>query len=277
MLRNFIIAMDLDGTLLNNNKKISVEDFNSIKNISKDNKILIASGRNHNDVFYLIYDNKIENYIFPFCICSNGQEIYDLKNKKVIYDYFIHYDIVKKIIYELNLNNIYWYCICNKKVYCQSIKYNCEKYFINKKYELINVSDIGMLQDVQIQKFIISVNDEDILKKIIINLKNKYYVDFMKFNRKKNYEGNKYFENIVMAKGINKYQSIKKLLEKLGLTNSIIAIGDGLNDYELLLNATYSICMENSDNRIKEICDFVTKNNCTSGISYAFNFLENLL
>ena len=40
-----IIAVDLDGTLLNDKKKISSEDRETMKKICKNNNIIITSGR----------------------------------------------------------------------------------------------------------------------------------------------------------------------------------------------------------------------------------------
>lgn len=55
------------------------------------------------------------------------------------------------------------------------------------------------------------------------------------------------------------------------MNENIIAFGDGVNDYELLLNSDISICMEHSCQELKNISNFVTKSN--NGFSFAIEKL----
>ena len=77
-----------------------------------------------------------------------------------------------------------------------------------------------------------------------------------------------------MNKGVNKYTAVIKLKELLDLSNSIISFGDGFNDYELIKQATFGICMENGNEKIKNIAKFITKSNNDSGFSFAMNYLQ---
>lgn len=55
------------------------------------------------------------------------------------------------------------------------------------------------------------------------------------------------------------------------MNENIIAFGDGVNDYELLLNSDIGICMEHSCQELKNISNFVTKSN--NGFSFAIEKL----
>lgn len=101
-----------------------------------------------------------------------------------------------------------------------------------------------------------------------------YEVDFFKENRLKKYKEEKYFQNNILPKGINKYTALKVIIEELNLSKYIIAFGNGINDYENMSSSTFSVCMENSNETIKSISNCITLSNNESGVSYA---IKNLI
>ena len=81
-----LIAIDLDGTLLNSYGLISEKNRETIKKAQENGiKIVLASGRTTNSVKSLAEELGGNEYI----ICGNGSLIYDLKKDEIIYDKFI--------------------------------------------------------------------------------------------------------------------------------------------------------------------------------------------
>ena len=78
MLKNKTIVIDLDGTLLNDEKKISNIDFKSLIDLSINNSIILASGRNYIETMKIVETYSLQNYIEGLIICSNGQQIYSI-------------------------------------------------------------------------------------------------------------------------------------------------------------------------------------------------------
>lgn len=74
----------------------------------------------------------------------------------------------------------------------------------------------------------------------------------------------------ISMKGINKATGIDKVItyEKASLSDTI-AIGDSLNDIEMLEHAKIGICMGNGVDQLKEKADFVTKDIGDDGLAYA--------
>lgn len=63
----------------------------------------------------------------------------------------------------------------------------------------------------------------------------------------------------LIPKGFSKAEGIKKLIEILGIPHeNTYAIGDSMNDYEMIEYVNYGIAMGNSDERIIKIADYVT-------------------
>jgi hydroxymethylpyrimidine pyrophosphatase-like HAD family hydrolase len=72
----------------------------------------------------------------------------------------------------------------------------------------------------------------------------------------------------------NKGRALKVLCEHLSIDiRDVMAFGDGLNDRTMLLEAGYSVAMENGIGDIKSIADFVTDNNDEEGVARAIEKL----
>ncbi len=269
-----IIAVDLDGTLLNDKKKISNEDKETMKKIYKNNNIIIASGRSHSDINKILVENGIEKFVLPLVICRNGQEIYNINSGSVLSEEYMQFETIKKIIKVLEKKQIYWYCLSDGIAYCKKLKLNCLNYKINGKFTVNLIKDINELEEINIEKFVINEISNIKMRNIKKIIEKEYDVKFMKYDLNKKYKEMQFIQNIIMNKGVNKYTAVIKLKELLDLSNSIISFGDGFNDYELIKQATFGICMENGNEKIKNIAKFITKSNNDSGFSFAMNYLQ---
>ena len=69
----------------------------------------------------------------------------------------------------------------------------------------------------------------------------------------------------ITIKGISKATGIEKLLKLLG-KNKYVAFGDSLNDVEMFKHASYSICMGQGNDYLKEIASYVTDDIYHDGI-----------
>ena len=80
-MSNYLIFIDLDGTLRNSSRQISTQTKEILKKtIDKNNRIIITSGR---DLMYLkpiIKSLNIKDYL----IASDGAVIYNLKDENII-------------------------------------------------------------------------------------------------------------------------------------------------------------------------------------------------
>lgn len=105
----------------------------------------------------------------------------------------------------------------------------------------------------------------------------KYNIELFKFDRKKEYNSQVYWQNSLLPHNTNKYMATQEVIKLLNLSEKIIAFGDGVNDYELLANANYGVCMANANLNIKKISKFITKTCNDNGFSYSIEILNNLL
>lgn len=79
-------------------------------------------------------------------------------------------------------------------------------------------------------------------------------------------------------KGMSKFAAIEKLRVQLKLEkDEVAAFGDDVNDIEMLTNYPNSVAMGNAVPQVKEIAAFITKTNDEDGIAYAVEELLGLI
>lgn len=74
----------------------------------------------------------------------------------------------------------------------------------------------------------------------------------------------------ILPQGVNKASALKALTEKLGFTaEEVMAVGDANNDIEMLEFAGLSIAMGNANDTVKALADDVTDSNNHDGVAKA--------
>ena len=116
-----LIAIDLDGTLLNSYGVISEVDKNALKEaIKKGVKVIFTSGRGTMSVKNFANDIGIEGDI----ICGNGAIVYNLQEDKIIYNQYIDKKKVLQIIKICEENSIYYNVFTEDTILTSSLAYN---------------------------------------------------------------------------------------------------------------------------------------------------------
>ena len=99
-----------------------------MKKICENNSIIIVSGRSHSDIKKIISSNNIKKSILPLIICRNGQEISDINNENIIYEEYMQFNMIKKVIETLEENNVEDRLIEEKQVQVIEKESEVEKY-----------------------------------------------------------------------------------------------------------------------------------------------------
>ena len=72
----------------------------------------------------------------------------------------------------------------------------------------------------------------------------------------------------VMASGVNKGAALRRLTELVGAQyENVMAFGDYFNDVEMLKAAGWSFCMENGHEDVKKLCRYVAPSNNEGGVT----------
>ncbi len=283
-----LIAIDLDGTLLNSYGEVSNENKQAInKAIQKKVEVVLASGRMTKSILPIANEINANRYI----ISGNGASIYDVQNNQIIYNNYMRKEKVLEIIDICEKNNMFYSLYTNNVILAKSLNYNILYYNSenknkteDKKNRINIINDIyKYVQEYQgndFLKFTICDNDQVVFKSVINKLKSIKEIDVLEvshMSRKiinygtKEYEIS-YFYTEITNKNVNKWTALQELINKIGICKEeVIAIGDNINDQEMIMNAGVGIATGNSSLKMQEIADEIVATNNKNGVAEAIN------
>ena len=155
-----LIAVDLDGTLLNSYSQVSEKNKQAIKNAkNKGIEVVLCSGRGFASVKSIANETEANNY----AVCGNGALVYNIKNQKIMYNNFREKEKVLQIIQICEENSIYYSICTTQNIIAKSLNYNVLFYHQeNEKKPDDQKTNINVVQD--IYKYIKDREKEDYLK-----------------------------------------------------------------------------------------------------------------
>ena len=81
----------------------------------------------------------------------------------------------------------------------------------------------------------------------------------------------------ILFKNVTKYEAIQKLSAFLEINKEeIMAVGDNINDIEMIKNAGIGVAVGNSYDEVKKVASYVTEKNVTDGgfAEAVYKFIE---
>lgn len=280
-----LIAIDLDGTLLNSYGEISLKNREAIKYaLEKNVKVILASGRDPQTMKKI----SLELGINDFLIAGNGASIYDIRLEKNILENFIEKEKALKIIKICKENSIFFNVYTDVGIITESLNYNVKVFNNENNYkpndkrtniEIVkDIYDYIENNEMNILKIIICDESKIIFSNIIEKLKNIKGVEVLEIehmSKKIIKTGTQeykieYFYTEVTNKNANKWEAIEYLSKQLDIEKEeIICIGDNMNDLKMVKNAGIGITMKNSALEKQNVADYVTEDNNSDGVGNA--------
>ncbi len=281
-----LMAIDLDGTLLNSYGEVSAETREALlKAKEQGTEVVLASGRPISSTESLALELGVDNYL----ISGNGAVVYDIKKQEVIYDRFLTKQQVLKIAKLCEENSFFYNVYTEDEVIASSLNYNILFYHkenvkkIEERRTHINVVQniAEYIEQSGKEKFLkITVCDESqfIFNSIMKKLREINGIDVLEvahMSKKKIKQGTEdvniqYYYTEITNQNVNKWTAIEFLLKKLNIDKSeVIAIGDNINDKEMIENANLGVVMGNSNPKMKEIGNVIVADNNSDGVCEA--------
>lgn len=281
-----LVAVDLDGTLLNSYGEVTSNTKRAIKEtIQKGTEVVIASGRSIDSIKGIAEEIQASKYI----IAGNGAVVYDRSADKIVYEKYIPKSKALEIIRICEQNSIYYNVYTNKSIIASSLRYNVLYYYKeNLKKEESKKTHITLVDD--IEKYINEVKDEKIMKIFICDSNKTIFnsiirkfnpiedidvLDVSHMSRKIIKRGTvqipiEYYYTEISMKDVDKWYGIEYLIDKLGIKKEeTIAIGDNWNDRKMLEEAGLGVTLKGSVPTILEIADYITDDNNNEGVAKA--------
>ncbi len=281
-----LITIDIDGTLLNSYGEITDENKKAIqKALDKKIDVVLTSGRMPKAILPIANEINSDKYL----ISGNGAAIYDIENDKIIYNNYMSKNKVLEIIDICEKNSMFYNIYTNNAVLTKTLNYNILFYHNENKKKpeekriKINVIEnmyeyIEKYEGYDFLKVTICDGDEMIFKSIINKIKSVRDIDILEVSHMSKkiikYGTDEleisYFYTEITNKNVNKWSAIEKLMKILNVTKEeVLAIGDNINDKEMILNAGMGIVTGNSSPEMKKIAKDVVASNNESGVAEA--------
>lgn len=261
-----MICIDMDGTLLNDDKNISSRNHEALKMAQeKGVKVVVSTGR-----LFTSANNYADAIgIKVPVISSNGAYIREKDRDEVIYENKLDLDKCKKIIDIAYKYDTTVYVNTITSVIATDINGSTEFYRkINstlppdRRIEIIiakNWEEAFSKYKDSIIKCLVSTEEYEKLDKIREEILSAVDVEI----------ASSAINNIeIMNKGVSKGRAV----EILGLfyninKEEIICIGDSENDISMLKFAGLGVAMGNADDKVKSIANYVTDTNNNDGVA----------
>lgn len=255
-----LIAVDVDGTLLNSNNEISPKTRDTlIRALKEGHKLVIVSGRPTAAVNHLAKELEFDKY-GGLLSNYNGASITNFETGEVISNHTLDVDLVKEMLDATRDMDIE--LIIPRGDYIIS---NADNKYLNVESKLLGVKtevieDLRDSIDFAPNKLIFA-QDVEKLEEAIPFLKEKFADRTSQVRSQRCY-----YE--IMPMGLSKGSSILEIADHYGIAKEdIIAFGDEMNDYPMIEIAGTGVAMENAIAEIKEIADHITLSNDEDGIA----------
>ena len=285
-----MLVTDLDGTLLDDDKKIPEINIEAIEKLHQDFGIIpvIATARPLEVARYIAEQGG--DAFGGYIIATNGAILMDVQNNEYLINQSLLPEQIRALIDLCKANGLEYECMTTK---CEvaDAKYSYRR-VIDPMYDNMGVpfnyqedleGYICNLED-SIPLFAVNGTEEELercfseLSKIPgLQISGKCVRTMPGVDEQGQIETICYHD--IMREGVTKATAIEKLADYLGIEKrEIIAIGDGGNDIEMLQEAGLKIAMKNASESLKEIADVVTsKDNNHGGVGVVLNDLHRIL
>ena len=272
-----IVFIDIDGTLVNDEKIIPKENIEIIKKLKEDGiEVVLTSGRPYNSIQQ--YSEK--SGAVPYVIGSNGGVAVNFKTETNIFTKAIDKNIALEILKKIKSKNLYTVATISRNLAVETEQFSMTPENRSEVKVVESLDEVLTNTNDPIMKFSV-INDEkeniEIFRDEIINLFDLSLtkVDTFVIPRRYRKVENKYalpYIMDIMPKNVSKGEAIKELCKYLNIdVSETVVFGDGLNDIEMFKTGGYTVAMGNAADEIKELADVVTKTNNEAGVAYELN------
>ncbi len=252
----YLFVSDMDATLLSDDHTVSAENKSAIEYFIENGGLFtVASGRMVDAVRAYLGSIPIN----APAVLHNGAKLYDFRNEKTLYEKTIEeerkeavrrvHDDMPHIGIEIHAGeHVYVYRSCMETARFEKTDYKVEYSVPDTLWHIPWTKTL----------FIAEREIIDVIEPI---LREKYKIgNIMR-------SGDRYLD--MMANGVSKGTGVKRLAQLCGISaDKIIAVGDNMNDIDMLRAAGISWAVANAEPDVKSAADKLAPDNNSNAIAY---------
>lgn len=256
-----LVAIDMDGTLLNTEKKVSKRNKKAIQDaVENGAMVVISTGRGFTGIKNYL-DELGLNKKGQYALTMNGGAAYDCHSKKNI----TRIGLEPKDVLEIH--------DMNEKIGLKMQAYTLDKCLAKEENEFTKFEREHIGTEIKILDFYKDIHKHDDIMKVLLLDDPAILDEKIKLIPQEIQEKYTLVKSLpmcleVLNKNCNKGLGLKELIDKLGIKREeIIAIGDESNDFEMIEFAGLGVAMGNANEQIKSIANYITDTNDEHGVA----------
>lgn len=249
-----IFFFDLDGTLLNSEKKITPKTMEALRTFTDaGNYFCINTGR-HMDSARAVYDGLSLSFRGSFLCGSNGTEIFSVDEKRFVYRTGVPLDLVPKILDLAEEMDVHCHTYNDDHIITRH-ETKCLEYYrrVIKTPFIVTEDELKYLKEPPSKMISIELSDHEKQERFKAAL-----AELVGDRITLLYSNPRYLE--IFPSEAGKGSAVKRLADILGVDiKDTYAAGDEQNDISMIEAAGCGIAMANATDLVKSKADVVTE------------------
>lgn len=263
-----MVALDLDGTTLNNQKEISARTMTAFRKAMESGvHIVVSTGRTFQSLPKQLFSIEGLEYI----VTSNGAHVTELATMKTIYENYLTSHAVEEVVRVLRGTGFSIETFVEGKAFIDKAEYEDvvangstyrdAEYIKSTRNPIPHICDYMIENKHQIEN--ISINFEHIEEKekwqrILEQIEGITLTSSFQHN----------FE--IGGANTSKAEALRFLMRRLGVSSDeLMACGDSPNDMEMIKLAEIGVVVGNASEEMKSLADYITDTNDNDGVAKA--------
>lgn len=272
-----LVLLDIDGTTINSKGQLSQTTKDTIKKVvDKGVKVCLCTGRNKKSAQNIYEELELTTPL----VASDGSVVIDMVSNKYLMESLVPPTFIKDSLDIISDVDLYMEVFTHEMKYKYCKKDELEKFcyandYKDRKEKKDYLLEIGIQYINQPKDFFHVI---DGVSGFMFSGENEFLDIIVKHMKKLDCSQVEIREDLwpncvfIIPKGGRKSAGLKFLCQYFNIKiEETMAIGDELNDVEMLKEAGLGIAMENSGNMLKSIADYTTKSNDENGVAFALN------
>lgn len=264
-----LIAFDLDGTLLDDRKRLPAENLAALQTAERAGIILVpATGR----ILRGIPEELLETGMFRYFILSNGASVYDLGAEKRLFHAGIPTEQAVRICEYVDQFPFLYDCYLGENGYMTQWMYDAAPEYFVREPEILKLVRKLRIPVPELKASLLEMNEPP--EKLQIYFRTDQIGERPRhmFALRERFPGLRVTYSLRNNIEINSAEAGKgnalcALCTHLGIDLSeTVAFGDGLNDIDMIETAGCGVAMENADPLVIQKATGVAGNNNAGGV-----------
>jgi Cof subfamily protein (haloacid dehalogenase superfamily) len=249
-----VLALDLDGTVLNSDNRISDQLRATIHALAQYVQVVLVTGRHHTAAKPYYAELELKSPI----ICCNGTYVFDYANQAVIGHNAIAKDQARKFIHAAEANDL------KLVMYVQDAMLYSRSQPVAYMDQLLRWAEtvqVELRPDIrQVDSFIEELEQTENIWKFVIEGNDVSHFDQLDLIRTHFSGERSWLDRIDYAnQGNTKGIALARYVNKLGYSaDQVVAIGDNDNDISMLSYAGLGVAMLNANDTVKQAAQLTT-------------------